>query len=176
MRAWLLVPLWFVVGCGAPSVEDDLTLSVTPALGQLQVDSVCDPSCTGDETAAVHIAYVNQTRPAKDTVEFKQYRVDYTLAGVSKVPYFAAMRDVRMQPGADEALTLQVVGSAQREFVAEAAHGRAVSGTATLEFAGYDFDNRQVFIDAQFDVRFEDVTTASADSSAEPDAGAGNAL
>jgi hypothetical protein len=159
-------------GCGSPSVADDLTLGVEPGSGELQVDSVCKPVCGGADSASIHIAYSGTTRPATDTVDFKQYRVDYTLHGVNgTVPYFAGLLAIPLAPGADEMQTLQLVGSAQRKFVADATDGQPVSGSAKLELAGYDFDNRQVFISSEFNVRFEDLVSTSGN-----DSGTGNAL
>jgi len=122
----------------------------------------------GDDTVSGVISYESDTRPEGDTVDFKQYKVDYTLHGIADVPYFAGRSDLPLKPGASESFTLQVVGSAQRQFVRKAMKGKPVSGTAKLQFAGYDFDNKQVFIDTEFDISFDDIMNADAN----PDAGA----
>jgi hypothetical protein len=170
MRAWLVAVLGFAFGCGSPSVADDLTLTVD-ANGELNVDTACRPSCGGDDSVSGVISYESDTRPEGDTVDFKQYKVDYTLHGIADVPYFAGRSDLPLRPGASESFTLQVVGSAQRQFVRKAMKGKPVSGTAKLQFAGYDFDNKQVFIDTEFDISFDDIMNADAN----PDAGADDA-
>jgi hypothetical protein len=175
LRSWFFAPLAFAIGCDLPSVEDDLTITAEPAIGELQVDTRCTPACTGSDEVGVQVAYASGTHAEKDIVQFEQYRVDYTLHGVSvAVPFFASKHSLKLQPGAQESVTLQVVGDAQRAFVLQVANGRAVNGSARLQLAGYDFDNRHVFIDTEFDVRFEDLKDKSGNTDAQPDAGAGD--
>lgn len=175
MRAWLFAALVCAFGCGAPSIGDDLTLTVDATTSALRIDTKCGSSCGGDTVVTATISYdnPNMTRPQSDAVEFWQYKVAYSLGGVQDVPFFAGdirKNDIKLEPGGSASLTLQLAGSAQRDAVRKAA-GKA-SGTATLELAGYDFDNRQIFVDAEFNVRFADFAAADDDK---PDAGAANA-
>jgi hypothetical protein len=165
MRAWLLVAFVCAFGCGSPSVEDDLTVTVDDTAGALKIDTNCDSSCGGDTDVGVVISYdnPNNTRTSKETVELEQYRVDYSLIGLHNVPFFAADisgNHIALSPGASENITVPVVGQAQRDFVRKAAGGKAISGTATLKFAGYDFNNKQLFIDTDFNVSLDDFAGA----------------
>ena len=164
--------LLLALGCDPASVEDDLVMTADTSSAALVVDTMCDPACEGDDSASVDIAYASGSHLADDIVELQEYRVDFNLHGIDReVPYFAGEYGVKLQPGAERSISLPVVGSAQREFVRKAAPDRSVSGTATLQFAGYDYNNRHVFIDADFAVRFEDVSAPDAAQ----DAGVGDA-
>jgi hypothetical protein len=163
MRTLLWLALAGAFGCGAPSVEDDLTLTVDDAASELGIDTTCESSCADDGNVHAVIKYdnANMTRPAKDTVELDQYRVDYALRGVGNVQYFAAETGpVPIEPGGQQMLSLRIVGQAQRDAVRKAADGKPVSGTAKLQFAGYDFNNKQIFLETTFNVRFEDLVRA----------------
>jgi hypothetical protein len=140
------------MGCSDDPVGGDLTVTATP--GELTVDDVCIPSCAGGDSVTVNVAYAAAKTAQQGSVQLSQYRVDYALPGVSGVPFFAGPTEYNLEPGKGQSADLLVVGEAQRAFVDQATGGQSLTGTATLELAGYDFDNRQVFVSTTFNVTF----------------------
>lgn len=162
---------WWVVGvlpvlllaCDDPTVGDQLTVTARPNGGSLQVDDRCNPACAGADSVDVQIAYAKGTTPQQGNVQLLQYRVDYTLTGVrGDVPFYAGQTSFDLPPGGNQTQTVRAVGSAQRDFVRQAAGDAVVTGTAKLTLAGYDYDNRQVTIDAVFEVSFGRASGAGA--------------
>jgi hypothetical protein len=164
------VPALLLAGCNDDAVDGDLT-ATTSAGGELVIDDVCTPSCVGNDSLEVQVAYASSKIPQQGDVQLVQYRVDFTLPGLSgTVPFYAGQTSFALSPGKSQSESLLVAGTTQRQFVQLAAGGRAVSGTAKLTLAGYDFDNRQVFVSTTFAVTFSPVSGSAPTF----DAGAGD--
>jgi hypothetical protein len=161
------------MGCGSDPASDRLLVTIDN-VGPVQVDSACGQICGGADQTAVALEYPDQQYRADEIVQVLQYRVDYRLPNL-RVPYFAGTVGAVIAPGDRASLLVTVAGTAQREDVFEAVGGDPVSGTATITFAGYDWDNGQFTTGAEFDVRFSDlVDVASAGTGAGVDDGAGD--
>jgi hypothetical protein len=146
-----------LVGCDSDAAEDRLVVTVGDG-STVNVDTFCDPSCSGAESIEVSLDYPREAYREAETIELLQYRVDYQLSDVGgDTPFFAGLISVVLGPGDGDDLTLKVVGNAQREHVVEEVGGDAVSGTATLKLTGYDWSDSWVTIEHDFPIRFADV-------------------
>jgi hypothetical protein len=148
-----LSPVVLAAGCD-DTVDGDLS-ATTSAGGELVIDDVCSPSCGGSDSLDVQVSYAAEKTPQQGDVQLAEYRVDFTLPGVTgTVPFYAGTTTYALSPGKQATQTLLVVGTTQRQFVQQAIGSQSVAGTAKLTLAGYDFDNRQVFVTTTFAVRF----------------------
>ena len=155
-----VLALGFAGGCDSDAVED--TLRVRLDLGQpLTVDTFCEGGCAGADELTVRIEYPDypaELQPRDEWVDFEQFRIDYALSTLDdEVPFFAGTSSVTVAPGDQASFSVTVAGSPQRAFVYDAIGGELAAGHATLTLAGYDWDNNQVFIERDFDIRFVDV-------------------
>jgi hypothetical protein len=173
-----LAALLALSACGASPVQDKLSLEISSSQLPLQLSTLCaDTTCKTLQRLPVQLLYAPGLAKTEQ-VEFAQYRVDYTLDGVKgKVPYYAAAKQLVLTPGESASLSLDVFGEAQRSFMLKAVgHGMA-SGIAKITFAGYDHDNAQIFVEAQFEVEIGEIdlgtpsTKPAADAGTTPDAG-----
>lgn len=153
--------LW-VAGCGSDSAAERLLVELDTGGGPVQVDSACAEACGGADQIAVTIEYPRKQYRDDEIVEVLQYRVDYNLAHISRqMPYFAGTVSVGLAPGDSAGVVLTVAGTEQRDYVHAAVGGDPVGGTATLSFAGYDWDDGQFTTESEFDIRFSDLANGS---------------
>lgn len=143
--------------------------------GALLVDTTCEVTCGGEDQISVLIDYPDRQYIEDEVIELVQYRVDYDVPLVpGEIPYFAGTLGVSLAPGNGTTLALTAAGSRQRDFVGERVGGDNVAGTATLTLAGYDWDDAQLLIEGEFDIRFGDVG-ASGDTGGGAGSGGGDA-
>ena len=146
------------LGCGSDSAAERLVLALGDGGGVLLVDTTCEATCGGDDQIAVRIDYPDRQYVDDEVIELTQYRVDYDVRLVpGDIQYFAGMLGVSLAPGSGTTVTLTVAGTEQRKYVREHIDDEIVAGTATLMLAGYDWDNAQVFVEREFDIRFGDL-------------------
>lgn len=153
--------LW-AAGCGSDPAAERLLINIDTGGGPVQVDTACGTTCGGSDQIAVTIRYPNKQYRDDDIVELLQYRIDYNLAFVKEgMPYFAGTVNVALAPGDSASMVLTVAGTAQRKYVAKEVGSDPVGGTATLKFAGYDWDDGQFTTESEFDLRFADLANDS---------------
>ena len=145
--------LWLVLaGCSDPSSDGRVTVVIDND-SQPLLQTQCGSSCQST-TLALQLDYPTGSYTERDTIELLQYRVDYDLTDQTlEIPYYAEPLAVVVKPGDTRALTLTVAGRAQRKVLEQALAGATASGSATLQLAGYDWNDRQVFIHQTFAVR-----------------------
>jgi hypothetical protein len=159
----LTLILLCALGCDPEPVEEDLRVRF-PDASRVEVDVDCGGGCGGTSRLGVEIEYDAEFRPDDETVELLQYRIDYELDGLDEQPpFFADEQGIALTPGDVVSFDVTPAGPAQREFVREQADGESVSGVATITFAGYDYDDAQIFIEADFPIRFSDLNPSEAD-------------
>jgi hypothetical protein len=148
-----------LAGCGGDAVADRLSFNLDTGGGPVQVDTQCGTFCGGGDQVAVRIDYASERARSDETIEILQYRVDYDLSydSLRGVPYFAGTMGVALGPGDSTTVVLTVAGTEQRKYVAEIAGGDPASGTATLTFAGYDWDGEVFETESTFDIRFAEI-------------------
>lgn len=145
-------------GCSSDSAADRLRFNLNTGGGPVQVDTVCGGVCGGGDQLEVGIGYASEGARGDETIELHQYRVDYhEVRFVGEVPFFAGTLSVAIGPGENRTAVLTVAGTAQRNHIRDAIGGDPVSGTATLTFAGYDWDGEQFTAESVFDIRFADL-------------------
>lgn len=101
------------------------------------------------------IDYPQASYNPADTLQLLQYRIDYDLTGSSqKLPYYAEPLSVVIKPGETKELALPAAGDAQRDRLSTTFAGKSTRAKASLQLAGYDWDNEQIFVKTEFDVQF----------------------
>jgi hypothetical protein len=114
----------------------------------------CAASCP-DPTLMLTIDYPQASYNPADTLQLLQYRVDYDVTGSKlELPYYAESLSLVIKPGDQKALSLKAAGQAQRDKLRAKLGSSSGSARASLQIAGYDWDNQQVFIHTDFDVQF----------------------
>jgi hypothetical protein len=141
------------ISCSDPSSDQRLELAISNA-DALVVELGCAAECA-EATLTVALEYPAESFNPADTIQLLQYRVDYELPGSkAEIPYYAEPLSLVINPDELRTLTLTAAGAKQREQI-EAALGSTIGrGNATLQLAGYDWDNRHVFVRTDFEVRF----------------------
>jgi hypothetical protein len=138
-------------GCGR-TLEDDLRVSIAGEGRTVVVDLGC-ATCVPAVDVDVYFdpdAYLADD----DEIVIEQYRVDYDLSGVGRVPYFAGVLELHVRADEDGSFVATLAGTAQREHVLQASPEDDVEGRATLTLAGYDSDDEQAFIETEIPIRF----------------------
>lgn len=171
-RRFLLLSFLLVsAACGPESSADRLELSIDPGEGAVSVDTRCRVDCS-DGKLGIGISYPDSNYRVDDQIVLLQYRVDYDVPGVKgEIPFFASPLELTLAPNDVEIMQLAVAGSEQRAFVRKALGDKTVLGTATLQFAGYDWSDDRVFLDTRFSVRFGAGDGASPEPSDDEDGG-----
>jgi hypothetical protein len=155
-RLTLLGALALVVGCA-----DRTEFTTIEFKGG--VPAVVNTSCGGGECAipieAALVMQSSESLPEDASIEAKQYRVDYELAGMEPPPFFADELDLVVVKGSSQAFTMSPAGETQRSYVIDRIKGDSVSGQATVTVAGWDDLNNTVEVTAVFDITFAAIET-----------------
>ena len=147
--------------CSDPSSAGRLELSLENAETAVVIDTGCAAACDR-VPLGLSVMYPMETFPPQDTIDLLQYKIEYDLGDrVSAVPYFAGTTTLALKPGDTEPLQLTAAGAAQRSAVERAQGGQEITGNATVTVAGYDWDDRQVFVSLRFGVRFQPAMSSS---------------
>jgi hypothetical protein len=166
---WIL-PLWAAwqtPACDDTSSSGRLELHMGADTAPLKIQTGCAEECERP-VVAVEIRYPKETYPELDTIELLQYRVEFSLdSGLGDVPYYAGPLALMIAPDDSQELKLTAAGDAQRELVEQTFGQKAVSGEAKVTLAGYDWEDRQVFVSSTFDVRFVPAQSDDPDRSSE---------
>lgn len=152
-----------LLGCSDISSAGRIELSITDADEPLIVSTGCEPACDRP-VLSVSLRYTSEMHPSAESIELLQYRIDYALdPAVGDVPFYADTVAVELKPGETKTLTLAAAGSAQRAFLTRALGAQAAAGQATINFAGYDWEDRQVITSSTFSIRFESASSQDRD-------------
>ena len=152
---WLL---WcsasWLLACNDPSGTDRLQLQLSSMASPAEIGTGCAEACER-AVLAVQLSYPDEMYAPRETIELLQYRIDFALGSqLAGMPYFAGPLSLVMAPGQTQELKLTAAGAAQRAYVESVGGQTPLSGQAKLTLAGYDWDDRQVFLSSSFDVRF----------------------
>lgn len=122
------------------------------------VPAIVNTSCGGGECAipidAALVMESSESLPEDASIEAKQYRIDYQLAGIEPPPFFAEELDLVVIKGSSQAFRMLPAGETQRSYVIDRLKGESVSGQATVTVAGWDDLNETVELTAVFDITF----------------------
>ncbi|HET8933030.1 MAG TPA: hypothetical protein VFN67_06315 [Polyangiales bacterium] len=139
--------------CNDPSSESRLGVTLASS-DPVIVQFGCGSECV-EASLSLAIDYPQGAYNSADTIQLLQYRIDYEIAGSKlDLPYYAEPLSLVIKPDELRPLTLVAAGDAQREELADALGSTRASGTASVQLGGYDWDNRQVFVRADFEVQF----------------------
>ena len=139
--------------CSESLSEDRLEVEVDSTEATV-VRFECAASCTAS-TVTLTINYPLASYNPDDTLQLLQYRIDYDVSGSKlTLPYYAEPMSLVIKPGDDKEVTLTAAGQAQRDRLEAKLGASTGSAKASIQLAGYDWDNQQVFIHADFDVQF----------------------
>ena len=167
-RAIIILSFIAAAGCDATAADERVTVTPTAVGTATTIQTTCGDACEQDGVLDLDLAYADDYFPQDEVVELLQYRVDYYLDGFdTRVPYFAGRMQLKLEPGAETSVSLPIAGAAQRALVRQNAGKRTIYGTAEITLAGYDWDNKQVYLEFETPVRFVAGDTATA---AEPTA------
>ena len=139
--------------CSDPLSEDrlDVELDDTEAI---VVRFDCSSGCAYP-SLKLGISYPPASYNPEDTLQLLQYRIDYDLTGsTQELPYYAEPMSLVIKPGDQKELMLTAAGPAQRDWLKAKLGASSGSAKASLQLAGYDWDNHQVFLHSDFDVQF----------------------
>ena len=144
---------WLFSACSDPGSSDRLTVELA-SLNPIVVRFDCATQCP-KSTVALTIDYPGAAYNPADTLQLLQYRVDYDLDDVGvQVPYYAEPLSLVVKPNEMQDVMLLAAGDAQRARLARELDATSAIGDARLQLAGFDWDNRHVFIDLDFKVQF----------------------
>jgi hypothetical protein len=133
--------------------EDRLDVAVDTSEA-IVVGFGCAASCP-DTTLLLTIDYPRASYNPADELQLLQYRIDYEVTGAKlELPYYAEPLALVIKPGEQKALMLNVAGQAQRDKLKAKLGSGTASAKASLQLAGYDWDNQQILIHTDFDVQF----------------------
>jgi hypothetical protein len=139
--------------CTDPLSEDRLEVEVDSIKAPV-VRFACAAGCPAS-TVTLAIEYPVASYNPEDTLQLLQYRIDYDVTGSKlELPYYAEPMSLVIKPGDQKELMLTAAGQAQRDSLEAKLGSSTASGKASIQLAGYDWDNQQVFIHADFDVQF----------------------
>ena len=107
------------------------------------MDTACSATCAGDAVPVEVTFNESVLVDLTATVQLSEYKVEYKLDGTpAEVPYFAAASlDQSLAVGDTAVFDIRIAGSVQRASLSSLAAGQPMSGTATLTFAGYDWND-----------------------------------
>lgn len=153
-RVRALLALSGLAACNDASSDDRITLELAGS-DAVELQFGCAAACP-EASVALVLNYPESTGwHEADTIQLLQYRVDYQIAGSKlELPYYAEPLSLVIKPDELRPLTLMAAGDAQRAKLEDALGSARASGRASLQLAGYDWDNRQVFVEVDFDVQF----------------------
>ena len=121
-----------------------------------QVNTSCGVTCAIPVQADLSLED-SESLPVDASVEIKQYRIDYELAGsTEEMPFFADEINLVVAKGDSASFLFYPAGEAQRSWAIDRFAGQDLSGQALLTMAGYDDLNDSVEISARFSIGFGD--------------------
>ncbi|MCK6503520.1 hypothetical protein L6R53_09000 [Myxococcota bacterium] len=149
LAAW--APFVALVGAGCNPVAADLVELSIAGGATVDVDTICDDPCLGDDVTAEISFEEHIAVDVEATIELRQYKVEYSFDAVDPAPeYFADTLAVSVTNGQVASFVVDLAAASQREYVDDVMDGELATGTATLTFAGYDF--RDELIELTVDV------------------------
>lgn len=162
------VPLLALLGAGCnPVVADLVELSVADG-GTVDVDTICDDPCLGNEVSVEGTFEEHIAIDVEATVELLQYKVEYAFDAVDPAPdYFSDTISVTLTSGQTTTFTIDLAAASQREQVDEAMDGELATGTATVTFAGYDHRDELIELPVQVPIIFGRYDSTESDTSDE---------
>lgn len=150
---FLFVGAFALFGCGN---RGEFTTIGFGAGIPAQVDTSCGVTCAVPVQADLTLED-SESLPADASVEIKQYRIDYELAGLPEaMPFFADEISLVVLKGDTASFLFFPAGENQRSWAIDRFTGQDLSGQALLTMAGYDDINESVEITARFSIGFGD--------------------
>lgn len=153
LAVWAPFAALLAGGCN-PVAADLVELSIAGG-DTVDVDTICDAPCIGDDVVAEISFEEHIAVDVEATVELRQYKVEYSFDDLDPAPeYFADTLSVSVANGQTASFVVDLAAASQRQYVDDEMDGELATGTATLTFAGYDFRDELIELSVDVPVLF----------------------
>jgi len=149
-----VLPALALVSTGCSAAATDLVTINLADTDSVTVDSACTGDCVDTVTLQVDFAE-DIAVDLSSQISIEQYKVEYAFDAMT-VDFFADTTTLTLGSGETSYVDVYPASWEQQDQVYAEVGGDAVTGTATLTAAGYDWNDEVFTVSTQFSLTFED--------------------